>query len=89
MFNYFEILMRDYKTGQLTAESLEKDRKKFKKQEEEQEKAELKFNAGVSFYPMTSQPAGIIFKRDNADFMNNFFINLVANSFTNIEEVLR
>jgi len=49
LFNYFEVLMRDYKTGQLTAENLEKDRKKFKKQEEEQEKAELKFNAGVSF----------------------------------------
>lgn len=49
MFNYFEVLMRDYKTGQLTAENLEKDRKKFRKQEEEQEKAELKFNAGVSF----------------------------------------
>lgn len=26
------------------------------------------------------------FKRDNADFMNNFWVNIVARSFTNIEE---
>lgn len=89
LFNYFEILMKDYQTGQLTPENLEKDKKKFRKQEEENEKAAIKFNAGVSFNPMTVQPAGINFKRDNADFMNNFFVNIVANSFTNIEEILR
>ena len=89
LFNYFEILMKDYQTGQLTPENLEKDKKKFRKQEEENEKAAIKLNAGVSFMPMTVQPAGINFKRDNADFMNNFFVNIVANSFTNIEEILR
>lgn len=30
-----------------------------------------------------------MFKRDNADFMNNFFVSITANSFTNIEEILR
>lgn len=89
LFNYFEILMKDYQTGQLTHENLEKDKKKFRKQEEENEKAAIKLNAGVSFMPMTVQPAGITFKRDNADFMNNFFVNITANSFTNIEEILR
>lgn len=38
---------------------------------------------------MAMQPAGVTFKRDNADVMNNFFINLVAFSYTNIEETLR
>ena len=38
---------------------------------------------------MAQQPAGITFKRDNADVMNNFFINMVSYSFTNIEEVLK
>jgi hypothetical protein len=89
LFNYFEILMRDYKLGQLTPENLDKDRKKFMKQEENAEKSKIKFNAGVTFNPMTVQPPGITFKRDNADFMNNFFVNIVANSFTNIEEILK
>lgn len=73
----------------MTQENLEKDRKKFKKQEEENEKAAVKMNAGVSFNPMAAQPPGVTFKRDSADFMNNFFVNIVANSFTNIEEILR
>ena len=89
LFNYFEILMKEYQTGQLTPENLERDKKKFMKQEENAEKQEIKFNAGITFNPMTAQPAGIKFKRDNADFMNNFFVNIVANSFTNIEEILR
>jgi hypothetical protein len=38
---------------------------------------------------MAMQPQGVTFKRDNADVMNNFFINLVAFSYTNIEETLR
>lgn len=38
---------------------------------------------------MAMQPQGITFKRDNADVMNNFFINLVAFSYTSIEETLK
>ena len=29
------------------------------------------------------------FKRDNADVMNNFFVNIVSRSYTNIEEILQ
>jgi hypothetical protein len=29
------------------------------------------------------------YKRDNADFMNNFFVNIIARSFTDIEEFLK
>ena len=31
-------------------------------------------------------PPGLEFKRDNADFMNNFFTNVTARSFSDIEE---
>jgi len=47
------------------------------------------FNAGVVFLPMTACPSYLTFKRDNADFMNNFFINIIARSFTDIEEFLQ
>jgi len=47
------------------------------------------FNAGVVFLPMTACPSYLTFKRDNADFMNNFFINIIARSFTDIEEFLK
>ena len=38
---------------------------------------------------MTAAPAGLTFKRDNADVMNNFFVNIVTRSYTNIEEYLQ
>ena len=38
---------------------------------------------------MSAQPPGITFKRDNADVMNNFFVNIVSTSFTEIEEILK
>jgi len=38
---------------------------------------------------LTSAPAGLTFKRDNADVMNNFFVNIVCRSYTNIEEYLQ
>jgi hypothetical protein len=62
---------------------------KFRKQELNADKEAVRLNAASSFLTMDMQPTGIIFKRDNADVMNNFFINLVATSFTDIEEVLK
>ena len=38
---------------------------------------------------MTAAPVGLTFKRDNADVMNNFFVNIVTRSYTNIEEYLQ
>jgi len=38
---------------------------------------------------MAAAPAGMSFKRDNADFMNNFFVNIIALSFTDIVEFLQ
>lgn len=89
LYNYFEILMRDYNQGLLTQENLDKDRKKFMKAEENAEKSATRLNAASSFLSMAMQPVGITFKRDNSDVMNNFFINIVSTSFTDIEEILR
>lgn len=38
---------------------------------------------------MAMQPSGVTFKRDNADVMNNFFVSLIAFSYTNIEATLK
>lgn len=54
LYNYFEILMRDYRQGALTQENLEKDRKKFLKAEENAEKSALRLNAASSFLPMSA-----------------------------------
>ena len=43
-------------------------------------------NAAASCLLMKHASAGNPFRRDNADFMNNFWVNIVARSFTNIEE---
>jgi hypothetical protein len=38
--------------------------------------------------PSTAAPQGMTFKRDNADVMNNFFVNIVTRSYTDIDEIL-
>jgi len=41
------------------------------------------------FLTLGVAPSGLTFKRDNADVMNNFFVNIVTRSYTNIEEYLQ
>jgi len=38
---------------------------------------------------MASSPVGLTFKRDNADVMNNFYINIVTRAYTSIDEFLK
>ena len=57
--------------------------------EEEENKDGPKLNAGVVLLTTNTAPAGYSYKRDNADVMNNFFIEIVTRSFTNIEEILK
>jgi hypothetical protein len=87
LYNFFEVLMGDYKQGRLTSENLQKERKKFLKQDETN-KGAARLNSGVSFLSKDMQPVGVTFKRDNSDVMNNFFVNIVSHSFTNIDEIL-
>jgi len=46
-------------------------------------------NAGIVFLTVAAQPSFMTYKRDNADFMNNFFVNIIARSFTDIDEFLK
>jgi DNA repair ATPase RecN len=38
---------------------------------------------------MSEQPTGVIFERNNVDFMNNFYIDITCRAFTNIEDIHR
>lgn len=49
----------------------------------------IRLHASRCFLTMALAPTGLIFKRDNADVMNNFFVNIVTRSYTNIEEYLQ
>ena len=44
-------------------------------------------NAGLTVLLPTDQPSGVVFERDNIDFMNNFYVDIVCRAFTNIEEI--
>jgi len=92
LYSYLEILFRDFRSGKIAAELAQaKDRKKNagKSEELSQIVGTLRLHASRVFLPMTSAPTGMIFKRDNADVMNNFFVNIVTRSYTNIEEYLQ
>lgn len=49
----------------------------------------LRLHASRIFLPSSAAPPGLVFKRDNADVMNNFFVNIITRSYTNIEEYLQ
>jgi len=38
---------------------------------------------------MSAAPAGKVLYRNNQDHMNNFFINIVARSYTDIEKTIK
>jgi len=89
LYNYTDIALNDYRSGKLHADVERMLKKPVKDGLEEDEDSTNDFNAGVSFLPMSAEPAHMSFKRDNADFMNNFFVDIVVRSFTNIEEIHR
>lgn len=88
LYNYVDMAFKDYHAGRLNMENLLKEKRKLQKEEEEG-RIGNKLNAGVVFLPKASAPPGVEFLRDNADVMNNFFIDIAARSFTDVEEVLQ
>jgi len=80
LYNYCDKLFWEWRSGNLKPAGVSR-------KDEDDPTAHL--NAGVSFQTMEMQPAGMAFKRDNADFMNNFYVDIICRSFTNIEEVQR
>lgn len=87
LYNYVDMLMRDFKSGKLAAEVSKK--KDGLKREEEDKTDGPRLNAGLVLLTMDLAPHDMTFKRDNADVMNNFFINIVTRSYTNIDELLK
>lgn len=87
LFNYVGLIFADYFRGVLRDESLQARIQKKKVREAENFRlGQRVMNASMSCLLPKHAPANVTFKRDCGDFMNNFWVNLVARSFTNIEE---
>jgi hypothetical protein len=69
-FNYFEILLREYKQGKYLRGHIP---------------VFPNINRGHVFLPMDLSPPGMTFKRDNQRFINNFYVELITKAFTNYE----
>ena len=81
LYNYIHILFHDYfsKRLKLTID-------KYEEEEEDQQKPRI--NAGATYIPVDEAPLHIRLHRNNVDFMNNFNINIVARTFTDIETTI-
>ena len=90
LYSYLEITFRDFRSGKMAQEvQAQKERKKTNKQEDIATYVSgLRLHASVQFLPVSAAPSGLTFKRDNADVMNNFFVNIVTRSYTEIDEIL-
>ena len=84
-YNYIDDTFHLYRSGKL----LEDKQGKQKAVVVDPNDMAAGFNAGIVFLPMSACPSYLTYKRDNADFMNNFFINIIARSFTDIDEFLQ
>jgi len=82
LYNYADDVFWQYRAGKMHDHLANKKK-------EEAEQAATGFNSGVVFLPLTACPSYMTYKRDNADFMNNFFVNIIARAFTDIEEFLK
>lgn len=85
LYNYLQTIILDFFAGRLQQEPLQQRVAKKKFRDAENAKTGLQMNAAMSCLLMKHAGAHG-FRRDNADFMNNFWVNIVARSFTNIEE---
>jgi hypothetical protein len=91
LYSYIEVVFKDFRSGKMADElRANRDRRKGNKSEELSVMVgTLRLHASRVFMAMGSAPSGLTFKRDNADVMNNFFVNIVTRSYTNIEEYLQ
>lgn len=88
IFNYSDVLFTNFRSGKLEdIVSVNKIKTAGKGAGDEIDTGG--FNAGVSVLMLKDQPAGVQFKRNNSDFMNNFYVDIVCRSFTNIEDIHR
>mmetsp|Transcript_17381 Transcript_17381/g.29240 ORF Transcript_17381/g.29240 Transcript_17381/m.29240 type:complete len:157 (+) Transcript_17381:811-1281(+) len=85
IFNYAERVFKDYFSGRL------RERTRGKNQEATTQRFEIVLKEKIDFIfePQISTLSGTVPKRINSDAMNNFNIEMVARSFTNIEDLLK
>ena len=84
-YNYIDQVLKQYFDGNLTEEVRQKENERFRSMDEEVD--EEKLHATEVLLLQDKAPAGVKYKRDNIDYVNNFFVNIVAMSFTNIKEM--
>ena len=84
-YNYIDLVLKQYFEGNLTEEVRRQENERYKNLDEEVD--EEKLHATEVLLLQEKAPAGIKYKRDNIDYVNNFFVNIVAMSFTNIPEM--
>ena len=84
IYNYVDLLMFNFRGDKL--DDLVEMNKKPREIPEDRDVG-FEINAGISYLPLSDQPPGLTFKRDNADFMNNFYVDITCRAFTNIEDI--
>ena len=84
LYNYVDIMFHDYR-GKGLPQKVQPDRF-YNENQKNNRGVSLNLNSGVVFIPKSRAPPGMNFKRDNCDYMNNFFIYIVARNFTLIDQ---
>jgi hypothetical protein len=95
LYNFCTILFHNYRNGKLEnlyeknkGKGGGKGKKGANQAKSKSEDIDTKgINAALSILTLADQPSGIIFERNNADFMNNFYIDITCRAFTNIEDI--
>mmetsp|Transcript_628 Transcript_628/g.723 ORF Transcript_628/g.723 Transcript_628/m.723 type:complete len:90 (+) Transcript_628:912-1181(+) len=84
MYNYSDKLFEEYKSGVLDKEEARKRGRIY----EQRFDIVLKERVEYIFEPQISTIVGTVLRRVNSDAMNNYYVETVAKSFTNIQEIL-
>ena len=89
LYNYIDIMLKDWEAGRLKSGEVDGQRGFNADQKGKTKDSTVRLHASVVLIPLYQAPPGITLHRDNADFMNNFFVNIVTHTFTNIDQEIR
>jgi hypothetical protein len=85
MYNYVHNVFYDYRKGKF---KYERQQSRILKTNEQMFSKVLKESIQYTHMPLPSQNDMTLTRRSNSDLMNNYFIEITARSFTNIEDLL-
>ena len=85
LYNYLSLVFEDFFADKFKEESVEM--RILKKKAIDSENLRMFGTSINSSMSMLLKKQGNQFKRDNGDFFNNFWVNITARSFTDIEEI--